>query len=305
MRGYTHLLKAPLTALVLLTTATWATADWAERYVGAKGFTVVNADQLEGSRYYSAARFPNKGASAFHPDADLPAPVRALLLLDSHEGALPHARYLINYQPTAEAATPDDTRAYVEVTRFNLGPAVRADLASSVPAEHLAPAKVFGTGPHVRWRFAMAPQRGMAAGLQGASRMQISEQQAASTDCLGQPCTRLPSAEGPQGKWKPQALTKLAPVFARTTPQGAAPASVAEHLLNLLGEDAQRAVPFAANAQRLVLVVSANAGGQEQMTTGLARNALVFDDAVGMRWVRWLQVAGTAPAAHVLNLSRK
>ena len=305
MRGYTHILKATLTAFALLTTATWATADWAERYAHTKGFTAVNADTLEGDRYYSAARFPKKGASAFHPDADLPAPVRAMLLMDSHEGALPHARYLINYQPTAEAATPDDARGYVEITRFNLGPAVRADLAGSVPAEHLGDAKAFGIGPHVRWRFAMAPQRGMAAGLEAVSRMPISTQQAASMDCLGQPCTRLESSEGPKGKWKSQRIAKLPASFARTTPQGAAPASVAEHLLNLLGEDAQRGVPFAANAQRLVLVVSANPGGQEQMATGLARNALVFDDAVGTHWVRYVEVAGTAAQAHGLNQLRK
>ena len=80
---------------------------------------------------------------------------------------------------------------------------------------------------------------------------------------------------------------------------------MAEHLLNLLGEDAQRGVPFAANAQRLVLVVSANPGGQEQMATGLARNALVFDDAVGTHWVRYVEVAGTAAQAHGLNQLRK
>lgn len=305
MGGYTKKLKASLTVLALLTTATWATADWAERYANARGFTAVNAEQLEGDRYYSAARFPKKGASAFHPDADLPAPVRALLLMDSHEGPLPHARYLISFQPTAEATTPDDTRAYVDITRFNLGPAVRADLASSVPPEHLGQASIFGTGPHVRWRFAMAPQRGMAAGLEAVSRMQVSAQQAAGMDCLGQPCTRLESSEGPKGKWKPQRLAKLAPSFARATPQGTAPASVAEHLLHLMGEDAQRAVPFAADAQRLTFVISANAGGQEQMTTGLARNALVFDDAVGMQWVRFRQIADAAPESHVLNQPRK
>ena len=305
MSGYMKNLKLSLTALALLTTATCATADWAERYVNAKGFQVVNADKLEGERYYSAARFPKKGASAFHPDADLPAPVRAMLLMDSQEGALPHARYLINYQPTSEAATPDEVRAYVDITRFNLGPAVRADLVDSVPPQHLADAKAFGVGPHVRWRFAMSPQRGMTAGLEAVSRMQISAQQAAAMDCLGQSCTRLEAAEGPKGPWKPQSLVKLPPSFARSTPQGAAPASVVEHLLGQMGEDAQRSVPFVADAQRLTFVVSANAGGQEQLATGLARNALVFDDAVGMRWVRFFQVAGTAPEAHVLNQRRK
>ena len=72
-----------------------------------------------------------------------------------------------------------------------------------------------------------------------------------------------------------------------------------------MGEDAQRAVPFAPNAQRLVFVISANAGGQEQQTTGLARNALVFDDAVGTQWLRFAQIAGMKPQAHTLNQPRK
>ena len=298
-------LKASLTAFALLTGATCAIADPAERYVNVKGFQAVKADTLEGERYYASARFPNKGASVFHPDADLPAPVRAMLLMDSHEGALPHARYLVNYQPTSEASTPEDTRDYVEITRFNLGPAVRADLVDSVPPEHLADVKVFGVGPHVRWRFAMSPQRGMTAGLDAVSRRLVSAKEAAGMDCLGQPCTRLETAEGPNGSWKPQQLTKLQPSFARSSQQVAVPASAVEHLLNLLGEDAQRAVAFKENAQRLVFVVSTNAGGQEQLTTGLARNALVFDDAIGTQWVRFFHVAGTAPEAQLLNHRRK
>lgn len=305
MNGTTLRWKASLTALALLATATCASAESAESYVQAKGFQAVKTDPLEGKRYYATARFPRQGASAFLPDADLAAPVRAMLLLDSHEGALPHARYLIDYQLSSEAATPDETRAYVDITRINLGPTVRADLATSIPPEHLAPAKAFGTGPHVRWRFAMSPRRGMSAGLDAASRMQISAQQAATLDCLGQPCTRLETAEGPKGNWKPRALAKLPPSFARSTPAGVAPASAVEHLLSLMGEDAQQAVAFSANAPRLTFVVSANAGGQETQTTGLARNRIVFDDSVGTQWLRFRQIADAAPEAQLLNQPRK
>ena len=296
---------AGLAGLIGLATSASAHADPAAQFTSAKGFSPVNLEKLEGSRYYAATRFPSMGASAFRPDADLPAPVRALLLLDSHEGTLPHVRYLVNYQPTSEPATPDATRDFVEITRFNLGPAVHADLVDSVPAEHLAPVKTFGVGPHVRWRFAMSPQRGMGAGLDAVSRQTVPAAEAARTDCLGQPCTALASAEGPKGRWKPQGLAALPPSFQRSTPEGPAPASALEQLLALMGEDAQRAVPFAPNAQRLVLVVSANAGGQEQQTTGLARNALVFDDAVGAQWLRLAHIAGLPPQAHTLSQPRK
>lgn len=297
--------RAWLLALALVATGSGSLAQSLEHFVGAKGFRAVPLEKLEGNRYYTAARFPAMDTSAFHPDADLPAPVRALLMLDSHEGVLPHARYRVNYQPVSEASAPDNTRYFVEITRFNLGPAVRADLAGSVPAEHLGSAKAFGEGPHVRWRFAMSPQRGMTAGLDAVSRQQLSAKEASAMDCLGQPCTQLASSEGPQGRWKPQRITPLPGSFKRTTPQGPAPADVVEQLLAWMGEDAQRAMPFAPDAQRLVFVIAANAGGQDLQTTGLARNALVFDDAVGTQWLRLQQAAGTPPEAHTLNQRRK
>lgn len=305
MRSDTPKLLAWLLGLAWLASSAAASTTPLDAFIGAKGFSEIQPDKLEGSRYYTATRFPAMGASAFRPDADLPAPVRALLLVDSHDGPLPHVRHLITYQPTSEAKTPEDTRYFVDITRFNLGPAVRADLVGSVPAEHLAPARAFGVGQHVRWRFAMSPQRGMAAGLDAVSRKQLSAQEAAAMDCLGQPCTTLASAEGPQGRWKTQKTSTLPPSFKRSTSQGTVPAHVVEQLLAMVGEDAQRGVPFAANAQRLVFVVSANAGGQEQQTTGLARNALVFDDAIGTQWLRFDQLAGMAPEAQALSQKRK
>ncbi|MGB3451261.1 MAG: hypothetical protein WBA58_12305 [Giesbergeria sp.] len=296
--------QAWLLALALIATSSGTLTQASEQFVGAQGFRTMPIEQLEGKRYYAATRFPAMGASAFLPDADLPAPVRAMLILDSHEGVLPHVRYLVNYQPTSEASAPDSTRYFVEITRFNLGPAVHADLVGSVPAKHLASIKTFGEGPHVRWRFAMSPQRGMAAGLDAVSRKQISAKEAQAMDCLGQPCTQLASNEGPQGRWKPQQITPLPRSFKRTTPEGPVPASIVEQLLAWMGEDAQRTMPFAPDAQRLVFVIAANASGQERQTTGLARNALVFDDAVGTQWLRFQQVAGMPPEAHTLNQRR-
>lgn len=305
MRKNTIQPRTWLLGLALLAASPIVFADPAARFVEAKGFRAIAVETLEGDRYYTASRFPKIQASAFRPDADLPAPVRALLLMDSHEGPLPHARYLVNYQPTSEAASPDKTRDFVEITRFNLGPAVHADLAGSVPAEQLANVKTFGVGPHVRWRFVMSPMRGMTAGLDAASRRQVAQNEAAAMDCLGQPCTTLEPSEGPKGRWKPQGLTQLSPSFKRVAQEGPVPASVVEQLLTALGEDAQRAEVFSTKAERLVFVVSANAGGQEQLTTGLARNALVFDDKIGTHWVRFHQIADLKAEAQTLSQKRK
>ncbi len=297
--------RAWLLGVAVLAISASASANPAKGFTGAKDFRPVNIEALEGARYYTAVRFPKLGASAFHPDADLPAPTRALLLLDGYEDRLPHVRYLITYQPTSEDASPDDTRDLVEITRFNLGPAVRAELAGSVPAEHLAPVKTFGVGPHVRWRFAMSPMRGMSAGLDAVSRRLVPAQEASAMQCLGQPCTSLEASDGPKGRWKTQAAPELPPSYRRVAQDGPVPASVLEQMLTLLGEDALRPMPFSAQAERLAFVVSVNASGQEQQTTGLARNALVFDDSIGTQWVRLHHIAGTAAQAQSLSQKRK
>lgn len=294
-----------LLGLALLWAGMAVHANPVEQFTSAAGFRPVDVEALESARYYDAERFPDMGASVFMPDADLPGPVRALLLMDSQEGALPHARYLVNYQRIDKAGSPDETQELLDVTRFNLGPAIHADLLNSTAAEHLADVKVFGEGPHVRWRLVMSPRRGMVAGLDDVSRQQVPDQAAAAMDCLGQPCTTLESARGPGGDWQPQGLAELPPSFRRMTAQGAAPASVLEQLLMLLGEDAQRSAPFAADARRLMFVVSIHTDGQEQTATGLARNTLVFDDAIGAHWVRTAQIADMAAQAQSLMQPRK
>lgn len=281
-------------------------ADPLQRFVEAAGFRSVDVQTLEGDRYYTKARFPKLDASAFRADADLAAPVRALLLMDSHEGAIPHARYLVDWQPVTPAAQPDDLRHVVDIVRINLGAAVRADAVAAAPPGRVAPAQAFGVGPHVRWRFVMSPLRGMNAGLDAASRRVLSDAEAARLDCLGQPCNALNSAEGPAGRWRAQPPQSApAASFTRTTPHGPAAAGILEQLVDALGEDAQRGVPFAAQGQRLVFVISSNAGGQEQHVTAVARNALVFDDAVGRQWLRYQQVADQAGRMSTLQEPRR
>ena len=236
-------------------------ADPLQRFVEAAGFRAVDVQTLEGDRYYTKARFPKLDASALRADADLAAPVRALLLMDSHEGAIPHARYLVDWQPVTPAAQPDDLRHVVDIVRINLG---------------------------------------------AASRRVLSDAEAARLDCLGQPCNALNSAEGPAGRWRAQPPQSApAASFTRTTPHGPAAAGILEQLVDALGEDAQRGVPFAAQGQRLVFVISSNAGGQEQHVTAVARNALVFDDAVGRQWLRYQQVADQAGRMSTLQEPRR
>lgn len=288
-----HLLSVAILGCVALVSSVAACAAGAEpAFMPGPGYAEVDVDALDGDAYYTTERFPHMGESVFSPDADLAAPVRALLLVESREGVLPHARYRVTYQLTSAADNPYQTRSYVEVTRFNLGPAFRASLVDSVPAEHLAGPEEFGVGPDVSWRFEMLPRQGMTAGIDRASRKELSATEAAAMDCLGVPCNGLASAEGPQGVWTPQDMPSLPVKYRLSIDDSPNPARVVEELLAVMGEDAEQPTGFVAGSPRLVFVVSANADGQDLVTTALARNAVVFDDQIGTMWVRSLQMPG-------------
>src|SRR5690554_7585859 len=158
------------TALLVLACIPLAGAQTRE---DAAGFIEVDPATLEGSIYYDPARFPDLGASVFHLDADLPAPVRAVLLVDAAEPHLHHARYRVRYDLVPPAAEGDEPMAHVEVVRFNFGPAIRADLAALDPALPLAPVEAFGTGPHVAFRFTMTPVQGMQASVVHVQRREL------------------------------------------------------------------------------------------------------------------------------------
>ncbi|MGY1530175.1 hypothetical protein [Luteimonas sp. A649] len=272
-------------------------------YIGAPGFSVVDAEPTESADYYSAERFPAQGGSAFHPDAGLAPPVRALLLVEHREGLLPHARYRVSWHVAADAQAPDRQLDYVEVQRFNLGPARHDDLRASVAAEHLADVSEFGVGADVAWRFVMAPRQGMRAGVMHASRKELTAAEALAADCLGAPCAALPDPVAPEGEWFARDVTAPSIGYA-PAPGGPHPARVADDLVAALGEEADRAMPFDPDAPRFVFVISANADGQDLATTALARDAMVLDHDIGTIWVRWRQVLDSAPESALLHQSR-
>lgn len=270
----------------------------------APAFSPVDVEVLESAEYYSADRFPGQGASVFHPDADLPPPARALLLVEHQDGLLPHARYRVGWQVTEDPQAPDQLLHHVEVQRFNLGPARHEDLSASVPAEHLADVSEFGVGADVAWRFVMAPRQGMRAGVVDAARMELSAEQSAAADCFGSPCAALTGPVEPEGEWFAHDMP--APDIALGPATGSPhPARVAAELVAAIGEEADRPTIFDAGAPRFVFVISANAEGQDLATTALARDSIVFDDDIGTIWVRWHQFSDAEPESALLYQSRR
>ncbi|MGY0612965.1 hypothetical protein [Luteimonas sp. A501] len=274
-------------------------------WASAAGFSAVDVEAVENSGYYSAERFPGQGASAFNPDADLAPPVRALLLVEHREGLLPHARYRVTWHVAPDAQAPDRNLDYVEVQRFNLGPARHQDLRGSVPEEHLADVSEFGVGPDVAWRFVMAPRQGMRAGVEEAARRELSADESIAVDCLGSPCAALAGPAEPEGEWFARDVSAPSDRYATRAGDGSPhPARVAEDLVAAMGEEADRAAPFNPATPRFVFVISANADGQDLATTALARDAMVFDDDIGTIWTRWHQVSDATAESALLHQSR-
>lgn len=276
-------------------------------FASAPGFTEVDYDNLVGDDYYSAERFPSSGASVFMPDADLVAPVRAMLMMEAHEAPLQHSRYLVSYDLHSDRDDPYDTSAQVEITRINLGEVFRKDAMQGVPVEHQGPPEAFGIGPHVSWRFEMSPIQGMSSHVVKVGRKELSDAAVAKLDCLGAPCAQLDSPEGPDGDWMVGEQPAPSVDYLAVTTDGPDPAYVVDQMLTvMMGEDGPRATG-PANPKRkpqFTFVVSVNAGGQDVMTTGLGRDSVVFDDAIGTVWVKTGQFSDTPGQISELQQAR-
>jgi hypothetical protein len=266
----------------------------AAAFVEAADYTLIDAGSLADQNYYSLQRFPSMGAgSMFSPDSDLDAVTRAVLLLESREAELPHVRYRITYNVESLPDIPEAQQAYIEVTRYNMGPTLRADLLKSIPAEHVANSASFGVGPHVSWRFVMAARMGMLADVERASRKELTQAQAAAADCLGEPCLSLSDAEGPVGKWRPaQPPTVAGPRYARGSGSVDHPARVAQELLAAAAPDGLEPADYKPDSPRMVFVISLNVSGQDEAAMGLLHDAMVMDDAIAEIWTRRQQFAG-------------
>lgn len=273
----------------------------AQAFTQAPGFVSVDPDSLTDERYYSATHFPTAAegqASVLLPDADLDAMSRAVLILEAHEGQLPHVRYLIRYSMSISVDFHEAQYDYVEVTRFNLGPARRTDLLEYVSVEHVAPPSEFGIGPHVTWRFAMTPVMGMRAGLNYASRTEVPAAQAQRMDCLGEPCLSLADTEGPGFSWNPLTPPELKrPLYFDRSQLGSSTRSVriVEELWESMTSNGMDPLPYRPDQPHFVFVVSVDVAGQDASALGMARQAMVLDDSIKEVWTRRIE-AGQMPA---------
>lgn len=182
---------------------------------------------------------PSDPASVFLPDGDIGPLAKAILMLEANEGVLPRARYRLRYGMAEVALDPPGRTlpmSFVEVTRYNLGPAVRQELARTA-GDRVAPAEHFGVGPHVSYRFAMRPIQGQAADVVGAGRAEIPDAFAEGMRCLGLPCLSLAVIGESTAEWsemEPLALD-FAPPYEAIRDGVLAPAAAVDLALRELG----------------------------------------------------------------------
>lgn len=279
----------------------------AQLFIAGDNHLEQSVEELTGDRYYSEKNFPevaSSSTSVFYPDTALDALTRSILLLEAHEAELPHVRYQINFSSYTDTEIPELRHEYIEITRYNLGPTRRVDLLQYVDAEHVASPAEFGVGPHVSWRFAMAPIMGMRANVLYAARKEISDTAAQQALCFSHSCLSLEAPELPQGSSPALTPVVLAPaVYRADNPSGVArPARVMEELWAEMGTDDP--LPYYINKPQFVFVISMDVVGQDSLSLGTGLQAMVFDDVIAKVWLQRVQMAGMAPELTQVLISR-
>lgn len=270
----------------------------AQTFMRHPGFIEQDIETLKGSQYYSTTIFPDYSPDSgqmFYPDAQLNALTQAILLVEAHEPALPHVRYKVEYSLNSLADHPRLRHEYLQVTRYNLGPARRDDLLQYVEADHVAPASEFGVGAHVSWRFMLMPLMGRIAEVTDAARKEVSQAEAQQAQCLSIPCLSLDSVELPaEGKFLTQ---RPVPALASPTyraydpPAIARPARALEEVAATIGLEESELLMYRNDKPHFEFVISQDVVGQDSFRVATGVQRMVLDDEIKEVWVQRMQTA--------------
>ncbi|MDN5782668.1 MAG: hypothetical protein L0H23_11745, partial [Luteimonas sp.] len=254
------------------------------------------------------------GESALPPDAGLDPVTRGMLLFTSREAPLDTARYRITRHQSSPGGDWSDVRhSYIEITRYNLAPALHRDNVATY-GEHAAPAGPAVQLPHVSWRLVTTGLMGQRAHVVAASRRVIEQGEAERAMCVdGLACLALGGFEPGDGiEFAAMPAPKLAPAgyrgaaFAAGQPELAiaSPVRIAQEMFRIAtGEyDELHEGAMLANPE-MTLVIGFGSGGQDINSQALLQLTSLMDDAISERWVRRLEVPGTVDWQH-FNIAR-
>src|SRR3546814_6185761 len=133
-----------------------------------------------------------------------------MLLFTSKEAPLDTARYRITrYQSSLGGDWPDVRHSYIEITRYNLAPALHRDNVAAY-GEHAAPAGPAVEFPHVSWRLVTTGLMGQRAHVVAASRRVVEQGEAERAICLaGLACLALGGFEPGDGSRSEEHTSEL------------------------------------------------------------------------------------------------
>ncbi len=252
-----------------------------ERFVGAPRFFQLDPHYFDSPEWNSLERFPfGDSPHTDYRDWGMSDAGKAIMALEAYEPALPHTRYRVNVRNVDGNADYPNVARLIEVVRFNIGPALEANI-QEVYCDQFTPSPTdIGVGRHVAYRFAMFSSQNLPNQIAAISYRFLSETEARGQDCLGTSCLALEDP-GDEGKnWTDISVDEDGDVtpYRRRDHQGLSiPTRVADLLSGqtLFGED-------------LDMVISNNVIGQDMVTNGVM---LRQDD---LQLIRRSEVAGIA-----------
>ncbi len=277
--------------------------DVVDAFVQAPGFEPIAVDPLWDQLHEA---LPASSHSIQRATANLSSAALAALALELTESPLPRQRQqvrqgVIMQNEDVAGAAPV---SLVEITRFNLGPAVRQDLVESLGEAQVAPLSEFGEGPHVVWRLATQELQGNRAALIAASRRVLTEAEAAALSCMGEPCLTPYNVVLELAPWPEPEGLEVDEEWARLATLGGG-AHVAAALQHLQGEVEGEAVAIESSADvaqgsvlRNEAVVELGLGQDDGMDSAWRHGGLM-DDSIKAQWQRLLMLPLGGEAALV------
>lgn len=178
---------------------------------------------------------------------------------------------------------------FVEVVRFNLGPAIRENLVAELGHDAVADAEAFGLGPHISYRVVTRPIPGEHAALIALAEAEIGEAEAQEALCLGQPCLipfGIIDEIAPWGALAPQDGDGL---LGKDEPVGVADiiAVLAGEVTEIERDGRDEAVP----PHAIEIIVEVDLGQEEEIGAAMRWGDLL-DDSVAALWERVVVSAG-------------
>lgn len=294
--GVERTVLAPVTSAQAPQQSDDALASLSRQFLSADGYEKQDGSTLAAA--IGEQLTPLNPESVFRPVADIGPFVKAVLALEAVDGVIERSRYRIRYGFERIPMPPGGPTpfSFVQVDRFNLGPAFREEAVAALGEENVAPAAAFGEGAHVSWRLVMHPMMGNAAVIDAAARVEISEDDAATMLCLGTPCLSTAVGIMDAAPWSDMEETDRHPEASyRTERDGLpTPAAVIEMLTaNVVLELREGVGPTEPYAEAIIELNL----GQDTALDAALRDGDMMDDSIRAIWRR---ISAVAPGPGVL-----